>query len=50
MRVFVNIMRDFFVKWVIFDENLRDFSLNVGFSKRKWVIFAYIGHFRRENG
>ena len=41
--------RDFRVKWGILEEKTRDFRLKVGFSKRKHVIFAYMGDMRREN-
>ena len=31
---------DFWVKWGIFETKRGDFHLNVGFSKRKWVILG----------
>ena len=36
-------MHDFGVKWGIFQEKMCDFWLNVGFSKRKCVIFGLNG-------
>jgi len=42
-------MGDFGDKWGIFEEKLHDLPLNGGFSRRKCVFFAEIGHFRREN-
>ena len=40
---------DFGDKWGIFEEKLHDLPLNGGFSRRKCVFFAEMGHFRREN-
>ena len=37
------------LKWGIREEKTRDFRINVGFSKRKGVIFASMGDLRREN-
>ena len=42
-------MFDLGVKWGIFEEQKCDFHINVGFSKRKGVIFASMGDLRREN-
>ena len=39
-------MRDFGVKWEVFEEKRGDFHLNGGFLKRKWVIFGYMGDFQ----
>ena len=38
--IFVEIMRDFQVKWEILEEKTHDFRLNGGFLKIKHVIFA----------
>ena len=37
------------MKWGFSKEKTRDFRLNVGFLKRKRVIFAKMGDFREEN-
>ena len=42
-------MRDFQVKWGIFEEEMLRFRLNGGFSKAKCVIFTSMGDFPREN-
>ena len=37
------------MKWGFSEEKMCDFRLNVGFLKRKRVIFAKMGDFREEN-
>ena len=38
-------MRDFGVKWEVFEEKRGDFHFNVGFSNRKCMIFGLNGAF-----
>ena len=47
--IFVEKMGDFWDKWGMFEEKVHDLPFNGGFSRRKCVIIAEMGHFRREN-
>ena len=47
--IFVKKMGDFWDKCWIFEEKMHDLPVNGRLSRRKSVIFAEMGHFRREN-